>query len=197
MVRAARFTPAVALLAVLAGCGSGTSTTYRSGPPTATASVPASTPANAGSLTITASTKAAAAPSGSAMTKTTGSTAPAVAIATACGNLRARLAGVESQHGFRDPQPAALRGRNVARELVAADAQALAADHEIEAELRADGGAAAATAPALERAERDVSRVDAASRMNVRDSVRAGLHLQARFLRFAFSQLRAVCPRRG
>ena len=173
--------PAALLALALAGCGGGTSTVTASSPP---------------AVKSAGTTAAAPAP-------TTGATAPAsqpqpspqaseAATLTACGTLRARFEGIGHRYDITDPQPGALHGRRVARELLAADAEALRYDHEAESELRRNGGSAKAIV-ALERAERGVARLDRALRQTTSNGRPTGLRLQARFLRFELAQLRAVC----
>jgi len=101
----------------------------------------------------------------------------------------------ENLRGVRDPQPAALHGRRVAGEMLAAGREAIAAEHEVEAELRAHGAPDAARS--LQRAESAVKRLNRGLRLNVSNGTATGLRLQARFLRFTFSQLRAVCQAHG
>ena len=180
-MRASTLTACGLLALLVAGCGGGTTTVTASNPPAAkTAGATATTSTS----TSTASAPASQ-PQPSAQSSET-------ATLTACGTLRARFEGIEHRYDIRDPQPGAMHGRRVARELLAAGAEALRYDHEAEAELRRDGGSAKAIV-ALERAERGVARLNRGLRQTTSNGWPTGLRLQARFLRFELAQLRAVC----
>ena len=178
-MRASTLTACALLVLVLAGCGGGTTTVTASSPLAAKVSTAASSAST--SAGVTSSSQSQPSPQASE-----------TATLTACGTLRARFEGIRHRYDFTDPQPGALHGRRVARELLAAGAEALRYDHEAESELRRSGGSAKAIV-ALEKAERGIARLNRALRQTTGNGWPTGLRLQARFMRFELAQLRAVC----
>lgn len=117
------------------------------------------------------------------------STADTAAIATACGDLRARLQGIAGTRGVRDPQPAALEIHKVVREMKLASTESIAANQEIEAELRRAGSPAASIA-ALRRGSRRFRRY-VRLLTDAPPSGHEGIHVQVRLLALDAAEVRA------
>jgi uncharacterized protein YfiM (DUF2279 family) len=122
-------------------------------------------------------------------------TVNATAVTTACGNLAARLRGIADARGVNDPQPAALAIGKVVREMRLASKESIAANHEIEAELRRTDPTGTSIA-ALRRGSRRFRRY-ARLLTEVPPSKGEGIHLQVRLLALDTAEVKACGPSSG
>jgi hypothetical protein len=103
-------------------------------------------------------------------------------LASVCGTLRARLAGVANEDGARDPQPANLRGDKPIIPLTHASQQSVVAISEVENELRSLH-APAAVVTALGNASAQYERFEKELRTTKPSGAVDGIRLVGRYLR--------------
>ena len=112
--------------------------------------------------------------------------------AAACGDLKARLSGINEQHGITDPQPAALVGHRPATELILAAREAVAADREAEAALRGSLISLDALLT-IERTQGSYVRLAHSLKRATAADVDAGLRMHMRLVRLEDDQLHEAC----
>jgi hypothetical protein len=111
---------------------------------------------------------------------------------TACGDLKARLNGINERRGITDPQRATLVGRHPAIELSRASREAVAADREAEAELRGSLISLDALL-AIERTQRSYARLAHSLQRARAAGIDAGLSMHMRLVRLEDDQLYEAC----